>query len=127
MKNIANHLFTIPSNHSFVDSLASGIIHRFGEEALQQSDMLLLLPNRRSAQALKDAFLRLSDGKPTLLPRMMPLGDMDEEEIALTLLSDGKMLDILPAIAPVRQQLILAKLTHEWRKNRYGEDAMFVH
>lgn len=123
MKNI----YTIPSNHAFVDALASGIIARFGEEGLAKSNMLLLLPNRRSATALKDAFLRLGNGKASLLPRMMPLGDMDEEELFFSLLAQEKILEIPPAIAPLRQQILLAKLTHEWRKKRYGDEAMFVH
>ncbi len=121
------HLFTISSNYAFVDSLAAGILHRFGSQMQAHSDMLLLLPNRRSAQALKDAFLRLSDGNATLLPRMMPLGDIEEEHINMAMLAAGKLMEVPSAIAPVRQQLLLAKLTHQWRKTKQGNDAMFVH
>ena len=50
--------------------------------------MTVLLPTRRAARALREAFLRLTGegsdaGAPLLLPRMRPIGDLDADELAL--------------------------------------------
>lgn len=46
--------------------------------------MLFLLPNRRACQNLQGAFVRLKGQRPTLLPRLMPLGEVEEDELLLT-------------------------------------------
>lgn len=46
--------------------------------------MLFLLPNRRACQNLQEAFVRLKGQRPTLLPRLMPLGEVEEDELLLT-------------------------------------------
>ncbi|KZD12305.1 double-strand break repair protein AddB [Oceanibaculum pacificum] len=106
-------VFTIPPTAGFVDALAAGLMQRAGGDPLALSRMLILLPTRRGGRSLRDAFLRLADGRPMLLPRMMPLGDLDAEEIDLQggeeLLS-GEGLDIAPAIPGLQRQLLLARL-----------------
>jgi len=44
---------------------------------------LILLPTRRSARALVDAFLRARNGQPMLLPRITAIGALDETPLAL--------------------------------------------
>ena len=44
--------------------------------------------------------------RPLLLPRLQPVGDVDEDELAF----DEAGADIPPAIAPLRRQLLLAQL-----------------
>ena len=52
--------------------------------------------------------LAQTGGKPTLLPRMQPLGDIDEDE---WLFADTEIeADIPPAITPMRRRLLLAQL-----------------
>ena len=48
------------------------------------SDVLILLPNRRAVRSLRDAFLRQAGGKSMLLPRIEPIGDVDEDELFLS-------------------------------------------
>jgi glycerol kinase len=43
----------------------------------------VLLPSRRACLALRDTFLELSDGRPLLLPRLQPVGDIDADELLL--------------------------------------------
>jgi ATP-dependent helicase/nuclease subunit B len=66
---------------------------------------LIILPSRRSAQALAGAFLAENGGKALLLPRIIALGAIEEAALALR---GG--LDLPPAIAPMRRQALLAQL-----------------
>jgi ATP-dependent helicase/nuclease subunit B len=100
-------LFTLPPTVPFVDTLAHVLLARVGEDRLALAAMTILLPTRRAVRALRDAFLRASDGKASLLPRMIPLGDLDAEELALR---DASAAALKPAIAPLRRQLLLTRL-----------------
>ncbi len=103
-------IYTIPSGLSFVDILARGIIEKAEDDPLELARMQILLPTRRACRSLREAFLRLSDGKPLLLPRMTPLGDVDEEELSLTLSGMEEELSLPPSISPLRRQFLLARL-----------------
>ena len=72
-------VFTISPDRSFVDSLATGILAEVGDTPQALLDYTILLPTRRACRALRDAFLRASDGTALLLPAMRPLGDVDED------------------------------------------------
>jgi ATP-dependent helicase/nuclease subunit B len=79
-------VFSIDAALPFADALAVGILQNYGAKPETLTDILILLPTRRAARALREAFLRQSGGKALLLPRLAPLGDVDEDEL---LLSDG--------------------------------------
>ena len=74
-------VFTIPAALPFVDALAAGLIARAGAEPLALSDTLVLLPTRRACRYLHQALPRIIGKQAVLLPRMQPLGDIDEEEL----------------------------------------------
>jgi ATP-dependent helicase/nuclease subunit B len=108
-------VFSIPPGWPFVDSLAAGLWQQAGERAEVLAAMTVLLPTRRAARALREAFLRLSAGRAMMLPRMMPLGDMDDDELVIEgdAFSGGPGDDILlqkPAISGLKRQLMLARL-----------------
>jgi ATP-dependent helicase/nuclease subunit B len=100
------HLFTIPSGVSFLDALAEGIQARIGDDPAQLPRATILLPTRRACRAMRDAFLRRNDGRPTLLPQLRPIGDVDDDELALV--SDTS-LELPPAISALRRRLVLAR------------------
>jgi ATP-dependent helicase/nuclease subunit B len=101
-------VFTIPPDVSFVEALAKGLWRESGEDPLRLTDMLVLLPTRRAARHLREAFLRVTGGKAALLPRMQPLGDVNEDELVFS--GSEAEFDIPPAIAPLRRQMLLARL-----------------
>src|SRR5919202_6617937 len=72
-------VFTIPSNRSFSDALAAGLIYRFGKDPLGLARGRILLPNNRAVRAVTDAFVRAS-GSGLLLPRLIPVGDPELDE-----------------------------------------------
>lgn len=114
----AGKVYSIPPDVPFVDALARGLLRRAGDGPLALSATTVLLPTRRACRALQDAFLRAVDGRALLLPRLLPLGDLDEEELVLAgdeVPSDGgAALAQPPAIAPLRRQLLLARLIRHW-------------
>ena len=91
------NVFTIPSHQTFVEALAAGILKQVGDSPEQLAQVIVLLPTRRACRTLREAFLRLSDGKPMLLPQMMPLGDVDEDDLALETSGSEHSLDLPPA------------------------------
>ena len=112
-------VYTIAPNRPFVDELAKGILARVGgapeklaPEKLAQ--VRILLPTRRACQSLREAFLRLSNGAPMLLPIMTPLGDVDEDELALGSIGESlELQDALvlpPAIGGAKRIALLARL-----------------
>ena len=117
-------LYTIPARCSFVESLARGILDRYGSDPLTLSDVLILLPNRRAVRSLREAFLRLSGDKALLLPRMQPIGDVDEDELSM---ASGALpvgledVDLPPAISAYQRQLILMKIIRRWYEKRNKE------
>jgi ATP-dependent helicase/nuclease subunit B len=107
-------VFTIPAGISFVEALARGLLDRYGADPLSLGRVRILLPTRRAARTLREAFLRLSDGKALILPVMQPLGDVDEGELSFA--SDAAdALDIPPAIPALERTLLLSRLVQRWR------------
>ena len=67
-------LYTIGIDRRFADELAQGLLAGYRDDPLALAEVLVLVPTRRSVRSLREAFLRACDGKPTLLPQMVPLG-----------------------------------------------------
>ena len=74
-------------------------------DPLAVADGLILLPTRRAARALAEAFLRVSGGRALLLPRIMALGALDEAPLAL-----AGALDLPPAVEPAQRLAVLTRL-----------------
>ncbi len=104
-------VFTIAPHLPFLDCLAEGIAAHAGADPLALAGITVLLPTRRACRSLREAFLRRSGGQPLLLPRLMPLNDLDEENALLSGIAAGEAAARLPPpIAPLKRQLLLARL-----------------
>lgn len=110
-----SNIFNISADRPFLDDLAQGIVARSGEDPLALARFRVLLPTRRACRSLREAFLRIGGGKPRLLPRMTPIGDVDEDDLILEI--EGSLaaatLDIPPAIGGLKRQLILTLLVQQ--------------
>jgi ATP-dependent helicase/nuclease subunit B len=102
-------VFTIPSNRSFADALAAGLIARFGKDPLSLARGRILLPNNRAVRAVTDAFVRAS-GNGLLLPRLIPVGDPDIGDRIGGALEPLDSIPVPPAIEPTERLLRLAAL-----------------
>lgn len=102
------NLYTIAPGRPFLDLLAAGILQRHGEAPARLARVTVLLPTRRACRALTEAFLRAGSGKALLLPKIRPLGDVDEDELALYRSETGGD-EALP-FSPLDRSLLLARL-----------------
>ena len=115
-------VFTIPADVPFLPALARAILAGgFPQpdmpppQPLELADWTVLLPTRRAVRALTAAFLTAGGGRALILPRIRPLGDVDEDEFAFAPLQpDGTALDIPPAIPETQLMFLLARLIDEW-------------
>jgi ATP-dependent helicase/nuclease subunit B len=109
----APRILNIQSGASFVDTLAQALLSQFSDNPIALSSVRVLLPTRRACRALSEAFLRISDGQAVLLPRLTPLGDIDEDELSISeldVIGDAASgTDLPPAIAGTQRQLLLAR------------------
>ena len=110
-------VFTIAASAPFAETLARGLIARTGDNPLALSSAIIYLPTRRAARSFGDAFARVLGGA-ALLPQFRPLGDNDEDELLFDAVSEG--LELAPAIAPLRRQLLLARLIRQWDRAGRG-------
>lgn len=84
----APRLFTIPPDQPFLETLARAVLNGFPcsggyrPGALDLARWTILLPTRRAVRELEDIFLALTGGASVLLPRIRPLGDIDEDLLA---------------------------------------------
>ena len=110
--------YTIPAELPFLDTLVAGILPRAGGDPLALTRTTILLPTRRAVRSLTEAFLRASKGRALLLPRLLPVGDLDAEELAIS--GDEGGIEIPPALPPLQRQLLLAQLVLKWPQGQAG-------
>ncbi len=113
-------IYSIPAEQPFLDTLVVGLMRRAGKAPLALAAMTVLLPTRRAARSLREAFLRAGNGAAMLLPRMLPVGDLDPDELAL--LPDeaegaGQSFDIPPAVPELRRRLLLTQLVRKYAES----------
>lgn len=125
-KAAAKKIYTIPSGLAFLDALATAVLagnlpNSGGKppDALSLSAITILVPTRRAARALADAFLRVSGGHSMILPAIRPLGDVGEEQFifepgGLDQEFAGPGLNLQLTIAPLERILVLAYLIKDW-------------
>ena len=104
-------IYTIPAGWPFAQQLAKGILATVSHPE-QLAEIKILLPSRRAAQSVKEAFIQQSDGKALFLPDMQPVGDVDEvdpEFLSLNFTTSGGE-DLAPAVSLTDRTILLARL-----------------
>ena len=116
-------IYSIAAHRGFADALVAGLIPRYARDDVGLARLTLLLPSRRAARGITEAFVRASGeggSAGLLLPRMAVVGDLDEDEGLGGLLDPlGSESAIPPACDPTRRWLRLAALIAELE----GKDA----
>ncbi|MBO9670312.1 MAG: double-strand break repair protein AddB [Sphingobium sp.] len=105
-------VYTIPAHRAFADALAKGLIALHGgkDGGIALARGIVLLPNNRAVRALSDAFVRES-GSGLLLPRLVPIGDIDlDERLGNALAPMGEDAGVPPAIGSAERLMILTRL-----------------
>jgi ATP-dependent helicase/nuclease subunit B len=119
------HVFTIPASAPFLPTLINALrdgtlVLGFpaGGDPLALAKATLYLPTRRACRLARDVFLDHLDGDAAILPRIVALGDLDEDEIIFAEASTGELADpalnLLPTFGALERRLTLAELVSTW-------------
>src|ERR1700694_2122572 len=88
--------FTIPPSVPFLPALVRALVggellpgFAPGADPLALGVATLYLPTRGACRRARDVFLDVLGGEPAMLPRIVPIGDIDEDEIAFADLATG--------------------------------------
>ncbi len=120
-------IFTIAAEQTFLRVLARAVIDGFpiGKTDIALSRWTILVPNRRSARALESILLEESGAKAMLLPRIKPIGDIDEDLIADSLPQEG----VADGISKTDHLHAILNLLTDWAKKnpsaQLAEDVMY--
>jgi ATP-dependent helicase/nuclease subunit B len=102
-------VFAISPEQRFLHALAEGLLAQVAQDdPAALASYTLLLPTRRAARALREAFLTAANGRALLLPRMRALPGLSVEEADELALPT--LLDLPPAVAPLTRQAVLSRI-----------------
>ena len=120
---MSSRVFTIPPSAPFLPTLIEALMSgQFGFTApvdpLALAAITLYLPTRRACRLARDAFLGIIKGDAALLPRIVALGDIDEDEIAFSEAATGDLaeaaLTLPEALGSLERRLLLTQLIVKW-------------
>ncbi|MDF2620460.1 MAG: double-strand break repair protein AddB [Xanthobacteraceae bacterium] len=125
MSRPAPNLLTIPASVPFLAVLADALLDgRLVEGFAPRHDPFALasatvfLPTRRAGRLLAEALRARTASGVTLLPRIVPLGDVDEDSLAFA----ESFTDPPRAVPGMTRRLALASLVRRWRRLLAGDD-----
>lgn len=114
---------SVPFLRTVIAALVDGRLVE-GFEARKQPERLatatLYLPTRRAGRLAREIFLGVLDVDAAILPRIVALGDIDEDELAFAEESDigsSASLDIPPKLGELERRLALARLVAGWAQS----------
>ncbi|TMK09849.1 MAG: double-strand break repair protein AddB, partial [Alphaproteobacteria bacterium] len=121
----APRVFTIPASTPFVPTLIRALIDGTlvpgfpaTRDPLALAHATLYLPTRRACRLARDLFLDVTQERAAILPRIVAIGDVDEDEIAFAEAATGALaaeaLALPPALGGLERRLLLARLVLRW-------------
>jgi ATP-dependent helicase/nuclease subunit B len=115
------NVFTIPASAPFltvlIDALCAGkLVPGFPDlsDPLGLSRATLYLPTRRACRLAREVFLDRLGRDAAILPRIVPLGDIDEDELIFAESAGQEALALPDALDPLERRLTLAQLIARW-------------
>jgi len=119
------NVFNIPASAPFLPVLIDALLEdKLGlgfpasRDPLELARATLYLPTRRACRLAREVFLDRIKSDAAILPRIVPLGDIDEDEIAFAEAATAELaedaLRLPAAIAPLERRLLLAELILKW-------------
>src|ERR1700734_3517945 len=120
---MAARVFTIPAAAPFLPTLIEALIggklgFAAGRDPLALAAATLYLPTRRACRLARDAFLDVLKDDATILPRIVAIGDIDEDEIAFAEAATGELaaeaLALPETLDGLERRLLLTQLIVKW-------------
>jgi ATP-dependent helicase/nuclease subunit B len=118
-------VFTVPASVPFLPTLVTALVQGklvpgFSAPAdpLVLAATTLYLPTRRACRLVRDVFLDVLQTGAAVLPHIVAIGDIDEDEIvfadAATGASADLALELPPALGGLERRMLLAQLVLKW-------------
>ncbi len=121
-------VFNIPASAPFLPALIEALVVKempgfpFLPDPLKLAEATLYMPTRRACRLARDVFLDVMKTEAAILPRIVAIGDIDEDEIAFADAATGDLanpaLSLPPSVAPLERRLLLAELILKWASSR---------
>lgn len=105
-------VYNIPSGYSFLESFAMGLLNMGERDPFALSQMEIFLPTRRACIEIQRAMLRQGNARCFLLPKLTPLGDLDEDDVFLN--SPLDEYELRPLLSPFKRLSLLTKLIEDY-------------
>src|ERR1700753_2472741 len=121
-------VFNVPLSVPFLRCVIAALVDGRlveGFEARRNPENLakatLYLPTRRAGRMAREIFLHVLQTDAAVLPRIVALGDIDEDELAFAEETEqyggAAPLDIAPKLREIDRRLTLARLVAAWAKS----------
>ena len=118
-------VFTIPASARFLPTLIEALMEdrlglgfKPGGDPLALAAATIYLPTRRACRLAHQMFLDVLKRDAAILPRIVPIGDVDEDEIAFAEAaigtSAGETLDLPETLEGLQRKVLLAQLILKW-------------
>ncbi|MCQ3942539.1 MAG: double-strand break repair protein AddB [Alphaproteobacteria bacterium] len=124
MADHSPRLFTIPASVPFLPALIEALLDGrlvpgfSAANPLALADVTLYLPTRRAGRVAQNVFLDVLGTQAAILPRIVAIGDVDEDEIAFAHFASAglahELLALPPVIQSMERELLLAALILRW-------------
>ncbi|MBX9775723.1 MAG: double-strand break repair protein AddB [Xanthobacteraceae bacterium] len=114
-------VFTVPASAPFVptliDALRDGtLVEGFSDtgDPLALASATIYLPTRRACRLARDTFLDVIGADAAILPRIVPIGDIDEDELVFADTANPGALDLKDELGGLERRLLLTQLVSKW-------------
>lgn len=116
-------VFTIPPSVPFLPTLIRALhegrlVDGLAPGPLDFADATIFLPTRRACRLARDTFLQVLGVDAAVLPRIVPIGDIDEDEFVFAEMAAGDVasdaLALPPALGGLERRFLLARLVLAW-------------
>jgi ATP-dependent helicase/nuclease subunit B len=122
-------VFNVPASAPFLRSVIAALVDgrlidgfdaRNNPERLAEAT--LYLPTRRAGRMAREVFLDVLGLDAVILPRIITLGAIDDDEAAFAAEEIGAAFDIPPAFGELERRLLLAQMIGAWARGIKSDD-----
>lgn len=118
-------VFNIPASAPFLRTLIHALMDGrlikdfpVAGDPLALTRLTLYLPTRRACRLAREEFLAFNAGVPAVLPRIVPIGDIDEDELIFAQAAAGPLAETALALPrqlePLERRLLLTQIVNKW-------------
>lgn len=122
MSDPVPRVYSIAADQPFLSVLAEAVLQGFpladrSQFSLAQlPDLTVLLPTRRAVREFERILFEANGRKALLLPRVRPIGDIDEDDLLEAGRTEGDTEPLPMPVSPIGRELMMTGLIDEWAR-----------